>query len=394
AYNLKGELDAAARSVSEVLELTEEVDSAYLTLQALANWAAILHRQLEINKIEPIYKQALQLIDENQLAYTPSAGLVYVSLGEMLYDRNQLDEAAAYFERAARLAEPAKLIDVIMPAYLGLRNIHTRRQTYDQALNYVHRIEALIPRDHMPWIEEEVGCYKADIQLAMGHDKAVQQWLNHLNLAADAPPNALDIYRYLLWFRYHLTMANQTHDQSELPALLAYAEQLLTQAKAKKLWLRYLILLVYKALFHYELGQPDEALATLHEALQLARPQNYYSCFLEVGPLIIPLLTAAQHKPIEPEFTAQLLAAWEELGYDAAVAVDQSANEALSEPLTERELEILALIASGLSTKETADRLFLSPGTVKWHINNIYGKLAVNNRLAAVTKAQDLQIIP
>lgn len=103
------------------------------------------------------------------------------------------------------------------------------------------------------------------------------------------------------------------------------------------------------------------------------------------------LLYQAAARGIAPQYTGKLLAA-----FPAAEAVEgfQVSAMELVEPLTERELEVLRLIAEGLSNQEIAQQLFLSLSTVKWHTHNIYGKLGVHNRTQAVAKARALGMLP
>jgi len=104
-----------------------------------------------------------------------------------------------------------------------------------------------------------------------------------------------------------------------------------------------------------------------------------------------PLLYAAAARHITPDYAGRLLVA-----FPSAEAVAQTAAKTtkMIEPLSERELEVLRLIAQGLSNQEIAQRLFLSINTVKWHTSNIYGKLEVKNRTQAVAQARELGIIP
>ena len=108
--------------------------------------------------------------------------------------------------------------------------------------------------------------------------------------------------------------------------------------------------------------------------------------FSDEGKPVVPLLHQAAAQRIAPEYIARLLAA---LGSSRG----EMPADLLLDPLSERELEILRLIATGVSNKDLAAKLVLTVGTVKWHLNNIYSKLGVRSRTQAVAKARDLGLI-
>jgi LuxR family maltose regulon positive regulatory protein len=132
----------------------------------------------------------------------------------------------------------------------------------------------------------------------------------------------------------------------------------------------------------------DQAVSTLERALSLAEPEGYVRTFIDEGEPMARLLRLALSRGISPDYVARLLAA---LGEEAVLS--SSAMQALIEPLTARELEVLRLIVAGLSNPEIAEELFIAVSTVKSHINHIYGKLGVESRTQAVIKAQELAIL-
>ena len=98
---------------------------------------------------------------------------------------------------------------------------------------------------------------------------------------------------------------------------------------------------------------------------------------------------------VKPGYVRQLLAAFPAAGSEPTLSSKPPEVEAgLVEPLSEREIEVLQLIAEGLTNQEAANRLYLSLHTVKAHARNIYGKLGVKNRTQAVAKARALGILP
>jgi len=128
-------------------------------------------------------------------------------------------------------------------------------------------------------------------------------------------------------------------------------------------------------------------MALIEKALDLAAPEDYRRAFLDEGLAIVGLLPQVRH--LAPGFVSQVLEAASEK--DGGPPIPQT--QALVEPLSERELEILRLIAAGRSNPEIAELLYLSLNTVKWHAKNLYGKLQVGSRIEAVTRAQELELL-
>lgn len=141
-----------------------------------------------------------------------------------------------------------------------------------------------------------------------------------------------------------------------------------------------------RALLAAEEGDRVALRACLGQAIQLAAPEGYFDALLCEGPDLLTLLPLAREHA--PDFVRAAL----EAGGLAAVTWAASAQP-LDEPLSQRELEVLSLIAAGSSNKEIAARLVISPGTVKRHINNLYGKLGVASRTQALRRARALHLI-
>jgi LuxR family maltose regulon positive regulatory protein len=126
----------------------------------------------------------------------------------------------------------------------------------------------------------------------------------------------------------------------------------------------------------------------------MAQPEGYVRLFLDARPSLAPLLYAAAQRGIVPDYCGQLLVPIAEEQDPSLVSLPQRpATPPLIEPLSERELEVLRLVSSGLTNREIGLRLHLSPNTIKRHTLNIYEKLGVHSRTEAVAKARTLGLL-
>jgi LuxR family maltose regulon positive regulatory protein len=141
-------------------------------------------------------------------------------------------------------------------------------------------------------------------------------------------------------------------------------------------------------------GDTRQALTSLEQSLTLAEPRGFLFAFVTEGPPMARLLYEALSRELSPDYVQKLLAAFPDVEPEKSTKNQAVVSDSeWIEPLSERELEVLQLIAEGLSRQEIATKLVLSLNTVKTHSRNIYGKLRVNNQMQAVGKARGLGLL-
>ena len=155
-------------------------------------------------------------------------------------------------------------------------------------------------------------------------------------------------------------------------------------------------ILVLQALAHEAQCESPSALVPLERALALAEPEGYVRVFVDEGRPMAQLLSEAAAHGIMLDYTGKLLAAFEaedRIDSDDSPRLTPPASQPLVEPLSDRELEVLQLIAQGLSNREISERLFLAIITVKGHNRNIFRKLQVRRRTEAIARARELGLL-
>jgi LuxR family maltose regulon positive regulatory protein len=142
---------------------------------------------------------------------------------------------------------------------------------------------------------------------------------------------------------------------------------------------------VWRALSKWALGNRSAAAREVESAVSLAASGGFRRVFLDAGPAMAPLLERA--RDAAPAFVDDLLEAF-------APAEDiQTGAQTLVEPLSGTQIQILSHLDRGLTNQEIADRLAITVGTTKWHLNQIFGKLQVRNRVEAIAKARELKLL-
>ena len=199
----------------------------------------------------------------------------------------------------------------------------------------------------------------------------------------------------------------QTHDlpisqarvhlaQGDPSAALAVLEPLRQQVEAKGWQDERLKVMVLQAVALHAHGEKDKAVQLLGDALALAEPGGFIRIFVDEGLPMAQLLSEAAAHGMMPDYIGKLLAAFEaeeQKSEDKSHLPAASPAQPLIEPLSQRELEVLQLIAQGLSNREISERLFLALDTVKGHNQKIFGKLQVQRRTEAVARARELGLL-
>jgi LuxR family maltose regulon positive regulatory protein len=238
--------------------------------------------------------------------------------------------------------------------------------------------------------EPVFAALEADFQMKHGNLVAAEQWLAAANISPATPLTPIYEFVFLIYTRLLLNL-NQPQPAQALE-LLARVETVVGQGGRDRMLL---ITLVQQALAYAALQQTEQALACLEKALALAAPEGYIFPFLDEGPAVAVLLPKLHH--VAPAFVAELLQAFATQPNGKAREpkrdVSSATLSALIEPLSDRELELLQLVTGGRSNKEIAESLFITVGTVKKHLNNIFGKLNTKNRTEAVARARELGLV-
>jgi LuxR family maltose regulon positive regulatory protein len=316
--------------------------------------------------------------------------VAHVGVAEVLHERNELDAALDHVTRGVALCRQLAYAQWLVTGLTALARIRQARGDQAGALEAIGEAERLVPnQESLVDIIFPVAVQRARLLLAQGKVDDPARWSAERGLGVEDEPSYLRESEHLVLAR--VLLAQDKPDQA-----LRLLKRLREEAQAAGGSGSEIEILTLQALALREKGEKEQAVSTLTQALALAEPEGYVRTFVDEGPQMVALLSevleAQQrgrlHPLVSAHYLRKLLAALER---DASDAAPPGAD--LLEPLSDRELEVLALVDAGRTNQEIAEELFVAKSTVKTHIKNIYGKLDVRNRTQALVRARELGLL-
>jgi LuxR family maltose regulon positive regulatory protein len=389
-----GNLESAIRGIGDWMESMTQLGNHVFVVASAFAVADLLMGLGSLSEAERTYQDALQLAAQ----HGPEAEYItaHHHLGLFMIYRQRGDDtlAAYHLKRAAELGLQTTLVDWLYRWHVAQAQLREAAGDLETALAQLDEAKRVYIQSLLPDLRP-IAALKARIYLKQGWPDKARAW------AAERGLSLADEVSYLHEFE-HLTLARLEIANPLVNALLA---RLLQAAEAQKRRGSALDILLVQALAHEAQGNRPQALAALDRALTLAEPEGYVRVFVDEGEamrLLIAdfaqpaglgrlLIEKQKHVGGHPsiEYVNKLLAA-----FPQPMALSQSEiniqQSAILDPLSPRELEVLRLIAEGLSNQEIAHRLFLAVSTVKGHTRIIFDKLQVQRRTEAVARAREL----
>jgi LuxR family maltose regulon positive regulatory protein len=368
AYQLQGDLAAAGRAYAEVLSASEASGNTVFTLTALAGLGSVQEAESELRLAVASYRRVLDLAGDMPL---PSAtSMAHLGLARIYYEWNDLDAALDHVRHSEPLVRRFEKMGMAVACDVLLARLKLAQGAVAEAAALLSKADQEVRRNRLTQQASEVAAARVLILIRQGDLVAAGQLAgaDHLPLGQA---------------RVHLARGDSAAALAELEPLCRQVEE----KGHRDLRLRVIVL---QALARRANGEKDEALRLLGEALALGEPNGFIRTFIDEGSPMAGLLAEAAAQGIMPGYAAALLDAFREPPPAPGRLLP---GGSLVEALTRRELEVLQLVAQGLSNEEISERLFLSLSTVKGHNRNIFDKLQVQRRTEAVARARELRLL-
>jgi LuxR family maltose regulon positive regulatory protein len=340
-----------------------------------------------LKRARQVCQEGLLLIQQYGLDRSPVAADTYARYGLILCEQHELDQAEKYILRGLELARERNYVWSQVWSYRALIRILLARNNPPAAEAAIQEAEQLAIQHEIPeYLTCGISGLKAKVWIRQGKIEQTEEYLLSRDVRVDGDIQYPHETEY--WALASLCLA-----RGDLQTGAILLERLLLRAEAKKQQLWVIRCRVLQALLYQAMGNRRQSLKSLRKALELAEHDEYIQTFLDEGVSMQHLLTEAFEQNIHQEYVHLLLQSFQEYAFEEGYShgrLTLPGKSGLVKLLSERELEIIRLIAEGCTNKEIAQRLFISVRTVKYYTTSIYTKLDVSGRAHAAVRAKEL----
>jgi LuxR family maltose regulon positive regulatory protein len=382
-----GDLEAGHRAYSDCVEGLYRAGFVADILGCSIALADIRSTQGRLGEALRTFEQALQLAGEQGGSVLRGTADMYVGMSEIARERDDLRAATQLLLRSQELGEPTGLPQNRYRWRVAMARVQETEGDLGGALDLINEAERLYVSDFFPNVRP-VPALRARVWIAQGRLDAALSWAREQGLSVDDDLSYLREFEHITLARLLLAQGQGERAERSAHEAAQILERLLRAAEAGGRTGRVIEILVLRALTHQALGDIPAALGFLDRAVTLAEPEGYVRVFVDAGPPMASLLRAVAKQGTRPGYVRRLLAAVRGIEHPART------EQALIDPLSERELDVLRLLGSELDGPAIARELTVSLNTLRTHTKNIYAKLAVTNRRAAVRRAAELSLLP
>jgi len=310
---------------------------------------------------------------------------MYVGMSALHRERNDLGLARQLLARSEELGEHTGLPQNRYRSRVAMARLREDAGDLGEAVDLLDEAERHYVRDFLPNVRP-VPAVRARAWILHGRIADALGWARDQGLSVEDDLSYLREYEHVTLARALLARYETERAERAIDDATELLERLLRAAEAGHRTGSVIEILVLQALARRMRGNIPAALVPLERALTLAEPEGYVRIFVDEGPAMASLLRTATQHGIAHDYVSRLLNAF------GGTEDRTTARQGLIEPLSQRELDVLRLLGSDLGGPDIARELVVSLNTVRTHTKNIYAKLGVNNRRAAVRRAEELDL--
>jgi LuxR family maltose regulon positive regulatory protein len=389
---LTGKFNEATQAFKEAILVSQEIGDSHIAIHVRCDLAGLLFMQGRLREIDRVCLEALDIAKQHFVRsgwWMPITGYVYAKMCQLYYERNELDNALQAAEKGIDLCRTGGLPEYLADCYVFQAITYQAMGNGEEAIEAIREAK-MIAKNLSPWYKEIVEPYEALIQMSQGDLESARRLVDERDFIRK------DEYGIEFYTNKIMQAQIQVKQCEDCPSELNEVHKLLVElreiAESREANSFILKILALQSLTEWMMGEREEALQCLRQAIMLAEPEGYVRPFINLGPQMADVLHYAVSKGICSRYSTMLL---EALAAEPSVDATQVATSraALEEPLSERELQVLKLLNSDLSTPEIAQELVVAVSTVRSHVKNIYSKLDVHSRIEAIDRARELNLL-
>ena len=378
AHRLDGNIPAAIKALQKAILLIEPLHRGSSWLFAHLDLAETHAMAGDLASAAAIHRTILRRFPADRYPNYSALSYIYIGAARVQFLKNNLIEAMEYMRCGLSMTQQTTwMFQYGLISQAEIQHLQGNWKTVEEVIEYLETS----PLNLSPSRRAIIDHFKARQYLLHGEPAKGAAWATTYRQQAHTIP------------RYKLHRQDVTFGRYQLatePQIAVETLEKLCHTAQHEGWNESLIEINILLAFAYRAtSKNDAATAALNRALTLAEPGGILAPFLIEGAQIVPLLRSAAARNVHRSFVGQLQAAF----LPAAISPSSSLKQPLAEPLTKRELDVLKMMAEGLSNPEIADRLIIATGTVAKHTNNIFGKLDVRNRTEATQYAQTIGVL-
>ncbi len=368
------------RLLSEALHISQALGSLRTALFSARYLAVTCLEQGHMTEAEAILQQALYLAGETEQVSVPAAGVIHIGLAELYYERNELSEALRHARVGIELGECSGEIKVLLSGYCVLALIYAAKGEIERGWQELWRAERVAMVGKVAWLREQRAATAIHLALLQHDLRGAKRALHTIDID---PETALEHAPELERSEERLMLAKIWLSEGKYAAVLELLEPVEQLARRHGRIRTLLAVQALQAIAFNRRGERQRACQVVSEIANTGGPEGYMRLFLDAGEPMRDLLQQVEIPGRARTYVRKLLDAFES-------GSGERKNDA---GLSEREYEVLQLVASGMSNQAIAEALVIAVSTAKAHVKHICQKLGVQTRIQAVAKARELELV-
>lgn len=400
-YLSLGDVQAAEHSFGEAIKFSQTAGDAFVEMLTYAHLSQMRVITGRLRAAEMPCEELFRLASQPGWEHIPAAGLGRVMHGRVLYERNDLARAQETLNTGIAEVDGYSLTRPAIVGCILMARVKLALGDLGEARQFLERAWTMVEKHQLKQITMPVAAYRARILLALGDIETAVEWAQEIEPTIISEPlNPALEYDHISLARVWLQQGRWSEAQQLLARLLPLAE---TGGRVG----RVIEILALQVMVHLAHKKEAQAQAALECALMLAEPEGFIRTFVDEGEPMRDVIgswrsNTGRRKNLTAEqthlfsYADRLLETFAGNPPQSRIADEKTKSLAhqptLIDPLSDRELEVMHLIAQGLSNQAIAEKLFLSTGTVKVHLKHIYNKLDVNSRTQALARLNELNL--